>query len=126
MTPLKTVAISIGDLNGIGFEIALQSHNVISTWCTPLYCVDYEMAQQASHLLDHPLPENFFCLSVEAPFFTITAGKITKESGAYSYASFRKAIECVQKGDACALVTLPIHKKSWEQAKIPFKGHTDV
>ena len=29
------IAISIGDLNGVGIEIALKAHNEISKLCTP-------------------------------------------------------------------------------------------
>ena len=35
-----TIAISIGDINGIGLQIALTSHNKIKKYCNPLYFVD--------------------------------------------------------------------------------------
>ena len=40
MTTLPKIAISIGDLNGIGVEIALKSHDSIKEICQPIYCIN--------------------------------------------------------------------------------------
>lgn len=126
MQASKTLAISVGDLNGIGFEIILKSHHIIKQWCTPLYCINESMAQQAAKLLGVKLPEDFFCLPIKANDFTITPGEISQSSGLYSYVSFIEAVKCVTSHQAKGVVTLPIHKKAWELAGLKFKGHTDV
>lgn len=56
--------------------------------------------------------------------FAIKSGEIDAKSGAYSFASFKAASFFVKEGFANALVTLPIHKKAWQEAGIKFKGHT--
>jgi 4-hydroxythreonine-4-phosphate dehydrogenase len=122
----KQVAISIGDLNGIGIEIALRSHNIISEIVEPIYCIDDSMLLQASKLLNIEVPKDFHTVKVCNNIFEITPSTITKEGGGYSYRSFFKAIELAVNGFADAIVTLPIHKKAWEMADIKYKGHTDA
>lgn len=120
------VAISVGDLNGIGIEIALRSHAAVRELCRPLYIIDREMLQQAADLLEIPIPEDFQTVPHVADRFTISPSTISAQSGAYSYASFRQAVDLAERGDADAITTLPIHKKTWEEAGIPYKGHTDA
>jgi 4-hydroxythreonine-4-phosphate dehydrogenase len=122
------VAISIGDLNGIGIEIALRSHNKISKFCFPRYFIDKEMAEKAAYLLKIKPPRSFMkrCIEKVGDSFDIEPSKATKESGLYSFLSFKKALAFTVEKKANALVTLPVSKKGWEIAKIPYKGHTEV
>ncbi len=119
------LAVSIGDLNGIGIELALRAHAQIKHLCKPVYMIGDEMLTQAAELLELPVPEDFITHPVGEPF-TITPGHVTKESGAYAYASFLTAVDLATKGEADAITTLPIHKKAWELAGVPYKGHTDA
>ena len=123
---MKRIAVSVGDLNGIGIELILRNHREISRIATPLYCIDRGMAQQAADLLGLPLPDDFETIEGIAEPFRIAPGSIDAASGLYSYASFVKAVELTKEGRADALVTLPIHKKAWELAGIGYKGHTDA
>ncbi len=118
------VAISIGDLNGIGAEIALKAHESLTKECIPLYFTNYEMLQKAASKLKMELPKDIEVEFVEGDF-TIKPGKVSKKSGRYSFASFSKALDFTAKGICDALVTLPIHKEAWMKAGIEFKGHTD-
>ena len=120
------VAISVGDLNGIGIQLALENHKSISTIVTPLYCIDETMLEQAAVKLGLSIPDGFKTLESVAPFFEIEAGKVSKESGAYAYASFEKAVDLAKENKVDAICTLPIHKKAWELAGISYKGHTDA
>jgi 4-hydroxythreonine-4-phosphate dehydrogenase len=122
----KLVAISIGDLNGIGIQLALENHKNISTWITPLYCIDKAMLKQAVEKLNIPLPHDFETVEDIAPYFDIQAGCVTRQSGAYAYASFEKAVTLARDQKVAAICTLPIHKKAWELAGIHYKGHTDA
>ncbi len=123
---MKKVAISVGDLNGIGVQLALQNHKIISTIVNPIYCIDKEMLKQASKKLQIDIPNNFQTIEYIAPYFKIEAGLVTKESGAYAFASFEKAVELARDKEVDAMTTLPIHKKAWELAGIKYKGHTDA
>jgi len=123
---MKKVAISIGDLNGIGIELILRNHDEISKHVSPIYCIDEEMLLQASSKLQLEIPQNFQIAGSLAPYFDIKPGEISKESGAYSYASFVTAVQMAKEGKVDGICTLPIHKKAWELAGIDYKGHTDA
>jgi len=123
---MKKVAISIGDLNGIGIQLALENHEIIKQIIDPIYCIDDTMLNQTSNKLDIPIPNDFAAIQDIAPTFDIQAGTVDKDSGAYSFASFQSAIELAKEGKVDAICTLPINKKSWEQAGVTYKGHTDA
>ena len=118
------VAISIGDLNGVGAEIALKSHATIKEFCRPLYFCNRPMLEQATKLLGMRLPKDLEVEYVEGEF-AITPGKISKKSAKLSFASFAKAVEMTANGITDALVTLPINKEAWHKAGIHYSGHTD-
>ncbi|MEA1919509.1 MAG: 4-hydroxythreonine-4-phosphate dehydrogenase [Campylobacterota bacterium] len=125
MSAKPTIAISIGDLNGVGIEIALRSHETISLTCKPIYCIDRIMLEEAAKALHVKIPENFSTVET-GDSFTIQAGKVSKESGRYSYDSFMKAIKLCEAKQADAVVTLPIHKEAWARAGLDYVGHTDL
>jgi 4-hydroxythreonine-4-phosphate dehydrogenase len=119
------IAVSVGDLNGVGIEIILKAHAQISKICKPLYCINKEMLTQAAKLLQYDIPHDFRLHEV-AGNFTIKPGKTTKESGKYSYDSFLAAVSLCEADKAAAVVTLPIHKEAWMMAGLEYKGHTDL
>jgi 4-hydroxythreonine-4-phosphate dehydrogenase len=125
MSSLKNIAISVGDLNGVGFEIILKAHNQIKQLCNPLYCINYTMAHQAAGILHKQIPNDFHMYKVSGEF-TIEAGKVSRESGRYSYDSFIAAVELAKSKAVDAIVTLPIHKEAWMLAGIEYVGHTDA
>ncbi len=120
-----TIAISIGDLNGVGIEIALKAHQEITKLCSPLYCINPTLLEQASKLLNLHIPSDFNLHHVKGDF-TIVPGKIDAKSGRYSYDSFLSAIELCETHQAQTLVTMPIHKEAWMMAGLHYKGHTDL
>jgi 4-hydroxythreonine-4-phosphate dehydrogenase len=122
----KKIAVSVGDLNGIGIQLALENHDIISKDVDVLYCIDKTMLEQAAKKLDIAIPSDFQTIEAIAPYFEIEAGKVTKESGAYAYASFVKAVDLARYKEVDAITTLPIHKKAWELAGVKYKGHTDA
>jgi len=123
---MKKVAISIGDLNGIGIQLAIENHHLVSEQAEPLYCIDRSMLEQAAQKLNLEIPGNFHTIENIAPYFDIEAGVINRQSGLYAYASFKKAVELARGKNVDAVMTLPIHKKAWELAGVKYKGHTDA
>lgn len=120
------VAISVGDLNGIGIQLAIENHVNICKILTPIYAIDASMLEQAAKKLNINVPANFQTIDNIAPYFEINAGMVSKESGAYAYASFLTSVKLAQSKEVDALCTLPIHKKAWELAGVTYKGHTDA
>jgi 4-hydroxythreonine-4-phosphate dehydrogenase len=125
MSALKRIAISVGDLNGVGFEIILKAHDQIKTLCEPMYCINYTMAHQAANLLKRQIPNDFHLYKVSGEF-TIVPGEVSELSGKYSYDSFLSAVNLAKLGAVDAIVTLPIHKEAWKLAGIHYVGHTDA
>jgi len=123
---MRRVAVSVGDLNGIGIELALRNHKYIKKFVEPIYCIDEVMLDRASKLLNIKVPKDFQIVNKIANPFEIEAGKITKESGVYSFASFLRAVEMAKEEEVEKIVTLPINKKAWELAGVKYKGHTDA
>ncbi len=119
------IAISIGDINGIGLQIALQSHKEIKKYCTPIYCINKKMLKKSSKKLDMKIPKDFHIKKVKGDF-KIKAGIVDKNSGLYSFKSFKKAIKLANKNKVDAICTLPINKEAWNKANISYKGHTEV
>lgn len=135
---MKKIAISIGDINGIGIEIALKSHKKISKLCKPVYFVDDEILSAASKILKIEIPKDFKNKNIKKHLSKefrdsiknkdcklINPAKITKESGEYSFTSLKCALDSVIQKQNNALLTLPIHKKAWNLAGIDHVGHTD-
>jgi 4-hydroxythreonine-4-phosphate dehydrogenase len=121
---LKKVAISIGDLNGIGLELAIRNHKKISKFVEPTYLLNLEMLKQGSELLNLEIPKGFQVCDEVSGNFRIDAGEVSKESGKYSFDSFRYGVELAK--DGYSLLTLPVNKMAWNLAGIPYKGHTDA
>jgi 4-hydroxythreonine-4-phosphate dehydrogenase len=121
----KKIAISVGDLNGVGIEIALKAHVEISKLCSPLYCINNYMLNQASKLLHVDIPSDFKTSNVDGDF-DIIPSEISPKSGNYSFDSFMHGVKLCETKETDAVVTMPIHKEAWMMAGLPFKGHTDA
>lgn len=119
------IAISVGDLNGVGIEIALKAHKEVSKLCAPIYCINSYMLNQACELLDVSIPSDFALHEVDGSF-NIKEGCVDKNAGKYSYNSFLSAIKLCEAKEADAVVTMPIHKEAWMLSGLHYKGHTDM
>ena len=122
---MKKIAISIGDLNGVGIEIALKAHDTIKHLVKPIYCINEKMLIQASKLLNIAIPSDF-TLHQTSGEFDIKSGICDSSSGLYSFNSFIDAINLAKRNDVDGIVTLPINKESWSKANIKYHGHTEV
>lgn len=122
---MKKIAISIGDLNGIGLQIALLAHKNIAKICKPIYCINESMLLQGAKKLNIKVPIDFQTMSC-GKSFQITKGIPSKQSGEASYHSFLKALNLAKIKYVDAIVTLPINKLAWSKAGIKYKGHTDA
>ncbi|MCV6608309.1 MAG: 4-hydroxythreonine-4-phosphate dehydrogenase [Campylobacterales bacterium] len=124
MSNKPTVAVSVGDLNGIGFEIVLKAHTKIFQIVNPIYFISKDLAKQSADLLNQKLPKNFQVYG-EFENFKIKPSKVSKKSGNFSFESFKQACDYVDKKKAIGVVTMPINKESWGKAGLSFVGHTD-
>lgn len=133
------LGISIGDLNGIGCEVALKTFEDVRMldFCTPvIFASNKTISQQKSDLgiditfngvrdaaqaLDGKI--NIVNVWKEVP--NIEYGKATEEGGKYAIKSLRAAVDALKEGKIDVLVTAPINKNNVQADDFKFPGHTD-
>lgn len=133
------LGISIGDLNGIGCEVALKTFNDtrMLDFCTPIIfasnkTISHQLKALDLNIVFHGIPEaskaidnkvNIVNVWKEVP--AIQFGEATPEGGAYAIKSLKAAVEALKKGDIDVLVTAPINKNNIQSEEFNFPGHTD-
>lgn len=122
---MKKIAVSLGDINGVGIEIALKSHDIIKQFCEPVYFINRPLLEQACKLLNSDITSDFTIIEC-GDNFKIKPGKVSKKSGKFSFLSFQNAALFSANSHADALLTLPINKEAWKKARVPYIGHTDA
>lgn len=134
------VAISVGDTNGIGYEIIVKSlldKNILDFF-TP---VIFGSTKHLSHFKDLLNDNSLQFFGINSPEQAVDRkinvvnlwkepakmefGKPTEISGQYAYDSLKAAAESVQNGTCDVLVTAPINKKNIQSDNFNFPGHTE-
>lgn len=133
------LGISIGDLNGIGCEVALKTFedSRMLDFCTPVIfasnktisgqqkalgiSIPFNGVQEASKAVDGKL--NIVNVWKQVP--EIKYGEATKEAGEFALQSLKAAVASLKKGDIDVLVTAPINKNNIQSEEFTFPGHTD-
>lgn len=112
----KKIAITTGDVNGIGAEITVKAlnrlglpkENVVIISNKNLINTDYEV--------------------IEIPFSPedINFGQISAKSGEFSFQALKKTCEMAKNGEIDAIVTAPVSKEALHLAGHKFNGQTEV
>jgi 4-hydroxythreonine-4-phosphate dehydrogenase len=134
------VAISCGDMNGVGLEVIIKSFldPRMFELCTPIVYGNATIAKAYRKQLgtqdfsfniisnhDKNNAKKVNLLSIDESVFEITFGTVTDEAGTLAYKSITTATDALAANHADVLVTAPIHKQNipWESEDI--KGHTE-
>lgn len=137
--PKIRVGISVGDPNGIGFEIILKTFEDkrIFDFFTPIVfahannCIEERkklgLSTSVFRLknLKNPNKGQLNVVDVWSTPFPIAYGKEQVEAGAHAISSLEAATLALKNGAVDVLVTAPIHKKSIQSESFKFPGHTD-
>jgi 4-hydroxythreonine-4-phosphate dehydrogenase len=133
------IGISIGDLNGIGTELAIKtfSDNRLLEICTPILFASNKLINfyrksipdstfNYQHIKDlsrpfHKQVNLFSCWEEEV---AINPGQLTDVGGAYAVKSLIAATEALRDRKIDGLITSPIHKKNIQSEGFSFTGHT--
>ncbi len=133
------IGISIGDINGIGTELAIKtfSDNRLLELCTPVLFAsnklinfyrksipessfNYQNIKDLTRV--YPKQVNIFnCWEEEV---SITPGVLNETGGKYAVKSLIAAVEALKDKKIQGLVTAPIHKKNIQSSEFSFTGHT--
>ena len=134
------IAISIGDLNGIGPEVILKTfaEHTILNQCTPIiYASQKSIAWWRKHLkldnfnfntitsADKAIAKQINVVEVWNEELEIHPGKELPVTGKYAVRSFEAACKDLVAGKVDSLVTAPISKKNVKSNEFPYNGHTD-
>lgn len=133
------VAISHGDINGIGYEILLKcfSDERMLELFTPIVfgsklALDFWSEKLALESKSWRLVESVSrckedqvnLIDIAPQEVSIEVGKPRAEAGLLSLLALEAATQCVLSGDADLLVTAPINKSIMPKDLFPYPGHT--
>jgi len=121
------IAITMGDLNGIGPEIVVKALGSaeIRELCEPVVFGSAQVFEKAVKLVGNEVE----CELIESGNFKIEdlmPGKADEASGRASLAYIEKAVESALKKEIDAIVTAPICKESTHMAGSGYPGHTEM
>ncbi|MCX7986540.1 MAG: 4-hydroxythreonine-4-phosphate dehydrogenase PdxA [Bacteroidales bacterium] len=134
------VGITHGDINGIGYEIILNtlSDPRILDMCIPVIYGSAKVAAYYKKVLNlnnvainsvrtideiHPKRNNLInCVDDNVK---VELGKATTIAGESAFIALEQAISDLKAGKIDVLVTAPINKYDIQSDKFPYKGHTD-
>lgn len=133
------VGISIGDLNGIGGEVALKTFrdSRMTDFCTPIIFASNKTISKLKNDLRIDINYNGIkdvkkaiagkvnVVNAWHDNPKISYGQATEESGAYALKSLRAAVKALKNNEIDVLVTAPINKKNIQTEEFNFPGHTD-
>jgi 4-hydroxythreonine-4-phosphate dehydrogenase len=136
------VAITHGDLNGVGYEVIIKtfSDSRMFDVCTPILYGSSKVASYHKKLLTSvPQEMNFLSLrdaseaqdrrynvvNLTQEEVKIDLGKSTEIAGALSRESLNRACADLKAGKVDVLVTAPINKRNIQAADFDFPGHTE-
>ena len=124
----KKIAILTGDVNGIGAEITLKALDKLNLPKENVVLISNSAVLEYYNFqsrLGFPAQQHQV---IEIPFDkkNILRGKITKESGEFSFQCLKKACEMAKNKEIDAIVTAPVSKEALHLAGQKFNGQTEV
>lgn len=119
---IKKIAITTGDVNGIGAEITIKALNRLNLPKENVVLVSNK------HVLKFygDLNNDYRLVEIDFDKQNIQPGKISAKSGEFSFQSLKKACEMAKNNEIDAIVTAPAAKESLHLAGHKFNGQTEV
>jgi len=137
---LIKVAITHGDINGIGYEIIVKAfaHSGLQDMCIPIVYGSSKIASYHKKTLelkdfnfnlvksaDQAKDKRVNIINITENEIKIDLGKSTELSGSMALLSLENVVEELKKNNVDVLVTAPINKKNIQSDKFNFPGHTE-
>lgn len=142
MTKRPRVAITCGDVAGIGPEIVVkalanwrrdrQATDTVPLVVGPVHVIRDAASRWAPglHVSESPSPDShpdvIQVADVGLLKSAIEHGKVQAEAGRIAYEALRHAIKLAMTGEVQAICTAPIHKEALARAGVPYPGHTEI
>lgn len=118
----KKIAITTGDVNGIGAEITIKALNRLNLPKENVVLVSN------SKILNFygDLNVDYEIIEIDFDKINIIPGKITSKSGEFSFQSLSNVCELAKECKIDAIVTAPVAKEALHLAGYKFNGQTEV
>jgi 4-phospho-D-threonate 3-dehydrogenase / 4-phospho-D-erythronate 3-dehydrogenase len=131
LTRLPRLAITLGDANGIGPEVAVRALRDLATrrCCEAVVVGDEHVVQQALALIgetDSDGPEIVVDEFARSTFGDVQPGAVDSRAGDAAFRWLSRAIDLALAGDVDAIVTAPLNKYALHQAGHDYPGHTEI
>jgi len=134
------IAVTLGDFNGIGPEIALKAaaHATTRRLCTPVLVGPFNIFEHVRDRLKirvrlqrvvFPWKENASIPILDVGdglWADIHYGQVAKAAGKSAGVAIEKAVELCTTGKAVAMVTAPVSKEAMQLAGYSFPGQTEM
>lgn len=118
----KKIAITTGDVNGIGAEITIKALNHLKLPKENVVLISNKDVLTYYGKLN----TSYEIIEIDFDKKNILPGKITAESGEFSFQSLKTTCEMAKKGEIDAIVTAPVAKEALHKAGHKFNGQTEV
>ena len=124
---MKRIGITIGDINGIGPEVALKA---VGRYRWPadvrfVFIGSEAVVREQAEVMGIPVSRKIEFLDVE-DMAKWNPGKIRVDASRLAAASIRRAVEGCLSGEFDAMVTAPICKEGFDKAGVNVPGHTEL
>jgi 4-hydroxythreonine-4-phosphate dehydrogenase len=126
---MKPIIVTSGDPAGIGPEIAVKA---ITQWRAsgkshrPLLLAGDPRWFAAQDRNGIAPTETIEFLPINWSSYEINQGQVGKDAGQAAFDAIRAAVSQCMHGQACGIVTAPIHKESLALGGHPWPGHTEM
>ncbi|OCX63036.1 4-hydroxythreonine-4-phosphate dehydrogenase PdxA [Thioclava sp. SK-1] len=138
------IAITMGDVCGIGPEITARTLNDPATWeiCRPVVVGDGAMLSRAAALTGcqfdietiapgaplpfEPTPQRAICVDPGLDVGDLPFGHVDARAGHAAYEFLRIAVEMAQAHQVAAIATAPLNKEALHAGGHIFPGHTEI
>lgn len=139
MEHVPTIAITHGDINGIGYEVILKSFEDerLAELCTPVLFGSAKILAHYRKILGLGTNYNIIQRPEEARAGVLNVincvgedvllepGQSSETAGRAALASLEAAMRSVVNGETDMIVTAPINKKNIQSENFEFPGHTE-
>ena len=134
------IAITAGDLNGIGYEVILKALNepYFTEICVPIIYGNLSIAERVKAKLEdvtlklnqlqklgEEKENHVYVINCYADDVAFEPGNPSREAGRCALASLAKATSDLRDGNVQALVTAPFNKDTVQTDKFQYHGHTE-
>ena len=126
MTTKPTLAITMGDVNGIGPEILARAlaRAEVHAVCTPVVFGSAEILREARRFAPGGAEVSVRDGGWAAP--PLRVGQIDPEAGRCAVEWIKLSVEAAKRGEVAGLVTCPISKECIYKAGYHYIGHTEL